>query len=79
MRKRSQQIRNLIIQNVKPFPKDIAKRTAIEFSISRQAVNRHLNQLLDEQVLEADGVTMNRNYRLRTIGWKRVFVRQPIG
>lgn len=73
MKKRSQEIRNFIFQNVKQFPNDIAKRTAIEFSISRQAVNRHLNQLVDEQVLEADGVTMNRTYRLRTIGWKREY------
>ena len=73
MQKRSQEIRNFIFQNVKQFPNDIAKRTAIEFSISRQAVNRHLNQLVDEQVLEADGVTMNRTYRLRTIGWKREY------
>lgn len=73
MKKRSQEIRNFIIQNVKPFPNDIAKRTAIEFSISRQTVNRRLNQLVDDQVLEADGVTVNRTYRLRTIGWKREY------
>ena len=73
MNTRSQEIRNFIIQNVKQFPNEIAKRTAIKFSISRQAVNRHLNQLVDDQVLDAEGVTMNRAYRLRTNSWKKEY------
>ena len=75
MKNRTQEIRNFIIQNVNRFPSDIAKRTSIEFSISRQAVNQHLNKLIDEEVLDAEGVTMNRTYRLRFIGWQK---RYPI-
>ena len=56
MANRSQEIRNFIIQNVEEFPNDIAKKTSNKFSISRQAVNRHLNQLIDDQLLDAEGV-----------------------
>ena len=73
VKKRSQEIRNFIIQNVNQFPNDIAKRTLIEFSISRQAVNRHLSQLVGDQVLDAEGVTMNRTYRLRALGWRKQY------
>ena len=72
MARRSQEIRNFIIQNVEEFPNDIAKKTSNRFSISRQAVNRHLNQLIDDQVLDAEGVTINRSYRLRILErWQR--------
>ena len=71
MKNRTQEIRNFIIQNVNRFPSDIAKRTSIEFAISRQAVNQHLNKLINDQVLDADGVTMNRTYQLRTTGWQK--------
>ena len=73
MAKRSQKIRNFIIRNVEKFPNDIAKRTSNRFSISRQAVNRHLNQLMDDQVLDAEGVTRNRSYRLRVLSWQRQY------
>ena len=74
MTKRSQEIRNFIIQNVEEFPKDIVKTTSNKFSISRQAVNRHLNQLIDDQVLDAEGVTNNRSYRLRILErWERYY------
>ncbi len=73
MTERSLEIRNFVIQNVNQFPNNIAKRTAIEFSISRQAVNRHLNRLLDDQVLEAEGVTTNRTYRLRALSWQKEY------
>lgn len=73
MKKRSQEIRDFIIQNVNQYSNDIAKRTAVKFSISRQAVNRHLNQLVDDQVLEAEGVTMNRTYRLRALNWQKEY------
>ena len=62
MKNRTQEIRNFIIQNVNRFPRNIAKRTSNEFSISRQAVNQHLNKLIDAQVLDAEGVTMNQSY-----------------
>ena len=70
---RSREIRNFIIQNVKEFPNGIAKQTSVKFSISRQAVNRHLNQLVEDQVLDAEGVTMNRAYRLRALNWQKAY------
>ena len=73
MKNRTQEIRNFIIQNVNRFPNDIAKRTSDEYSISRQAVNQHLNKLIDDQVLESEGVTKNRTYRLRAVSWQKCY------
>ena len=67
MTKRSQEIRNFIIRNVGKFPNDITEKTSEEFSISRQAVNRHLNRLIDEKVLDAEGATRNRSYQIRNL------------
>ena len=67
MTKRSQVIRNFIIRNVGKFPNDIAERTSEKFSISRQAVHRHLNRLIDEKVLDAEGATRNRSYHIRNL------------
>ena len=67
MTKRSQEIRNFIIQNVEKYPDEIAKRASTQYSISRQAVNRHLSQLVEEQLLDADGITRNRSYSLRIL------------
>jgi len=74
MTKRGQEIRHFILQNVKLFPNDIARRTSIEFSISRQAVHRYLSQLVDDQVLDAEGATMNRVYRLRAHSWQQRYL-----
>ncbi len=71
MKNKSQEIRKFIIQNVNQFPNEIAKLTSIEYSISRQAVNQHLNKLIADQVLDAEGVTMNRTYRLRSTSWEK--------
>jgi DNA-binding transcriptional ArsR family regulator len=46
----------------------VAARLAEEFGLSRQATNRHLQALLQEGLVEAEGQTRARVYRLATLG-----------
>jgi anti-sigma regulatory factor (Ser/Thr protein kinase) len=64
VRSRGEKIRSFILGNVEKFPSDIAKRAALEFGISRQAVNKHLNHLVTEKALVEEGNTRNRRYKL---------------
>ncbi len=64
VRSRGEQIRRFIVSHVQEHPTDIAKFTAGHFGITRQAVNKHLQQLVEECALVSDGKTRNRAYRL---------------
>jgi anti-sigma regulatory factor (Ser/Thr protein kinase) len=64
VRSRGEKIRSFILENVESFPRDIAKRAAAEFGITRQAVNKHLVQLVKEKALVEAGNTRNRTYKL---------------
>lgn len=46
----------------------VAMRLANEFGLSRQAVNQHLQALLQEGMVEAEGQTRARVYRLASLG-----------
>jgi hypothetical protein len=67
LRKRGEDIRRFILENVSKHPTDIATLTAEEFSISRQAVNKHLQKLVSQSLLSAEGTTRDRRYTLRTL------------
>ncbi|MGQ0595322.1 MAG: STAS-like domain-containing protein [Gammaproteobacteria bacterium] len=64
VRSRGEQIRRFIVSHVDKHPTDIAKFAAEHFGITRQAVNKHLQRLVEERVLVSDGKTRNRAYRL---------------
>jgi anti-sigma regulatory factor (Ser/Thr protein kinase) len=64
VRSRGEKIRSFILENVESYPSDIAKRVAAEFGITRQAVNKHLVQLVKEKALIETGHTRNRTYKL---------------
>ncbi len=64
VRARGEQAREFIISHVEKHPADIAKLTAEKFVITRQAVNRHLQLLVEEGVLLSTGSTRSRRYRL---------------
>jgi len=75
-RARTQAIRRFILTHVGEHPGDIASRTRQAYGISRQAVNRHLQALVDDGLLVAGGRTRARAYTLGevvTIG-KRLHV-----
>ncbi|HUT61592.1 MAG TPA: DUF4325 domain-containing protein [Phycisphaerae bacterium] len=73
--RRTSEIRDFILGNVGDHPSDIASIAAGEFSISRQAVHRHLRQLVAEGVLSATGQTRGRRYEL---AGPKVWFREPI-
>ena len=73
-RSRGEQIRRFIVSHVEKHPTDIAKLAAAHFGITRQAVNKHLQQLVEERALVSDGKTRNRAYRLcPLLGWRKEY------
>ena len=65
LRARGEAVRKFILQNVEKHPTDIASTTAKKFEISRQAVNKHLNRLVEEDCLSVQGKTRSKTYKLR--------------
>lgn len=64
---RTLEIRQFIVGNVSQHPADIARLTAGEFQISRQAVHRHLRELVKNGTLAASGRGRARRYSLRPL------------
>ena len=65
---RSEEIRRFLIQEIDNGNSAGIVRVAGErFGISRQAVNRHLRQLIDEGIVTASGNTKSRQYALKTL------------
>ena len=63
-RDKSIQIREFILNKIEDHPRDITSFTAEEFGISRSAVLRHLNSLIDDRQIAAHGSTRDRHYEL---------------
>jgi anti-sigma regulatory factor (Ser/Thr protein kinase) len=70
---RGEQIRQFILMNIDTYPKDIAKVTAIEFGITRQAINKHIQILIKKNLVIADGSTNNRTYSLYPSIFRRLY------
>ncbi len=64
VRTRGEEVRKYIVENVDKHSGDIASLTAGHFSITRQAVHRHLKNLTAEGALAPSGKTRNRIYKL---------------
>ena len=64
VRQRGEQLRRFILENLQQHPADIAKLAADQFHITRQAVNKHLDKLVDQGAVTAEGTTRSRVYRL---------------
>ena len=60
VRKRGEAIRQFILGNIanRPFL-DVSKTVAEVFDISRQAVNRHIRKLVDQNLIEISGSSRN--------------------
>lgn len=67
VRKRGEDARNFIISHVDGHPSDIARLTSEQFSISRQAANKHLRKLVAGGFLAELGKTKNRTYTLQPL------------
>ena len=65
--KRGNEIRRFILQNMSTNSQHIVNQTAEHFNISRQAVNRHIQNLLKEGHISANGNTRKRTYALKVL------------
>jgi len=63
-KQKGEAIRAFILHHVENNPSHIVALTAEHFSISRQAVHKHIRRLLEENHLIAEGHSRNRSYRL---------------
>lgn len=52
-----------IKENIRNHPDDVSRRTQYHFGITRQAVNRYFNMLLDQGIITAIGKTRGRSYK----------------
>jgi anti-sigma regulatory factor (Ser/Thr protein kinase) len=74
IRDRGETVRTFIVANVARHPADIVRRTAEKFAISRQAVHRHVQRLLEEGALVEAGKTRSRTYALAQLSsWSQSF------
>ena len=75
---RSENVRRYILERVEQSPESVAAAVREKFGISRQAVNRHLQRLCQEGILERSGHTRARRYRLVTLSsWSKAFLLEP--
>jgi anti-sigma regulatory factor (Ser/Thr protein kinase) len=78
IRTRGQKIRSYILENVEKSPADLAKLTSDHFKISRQAANKHIQNLVDEKVLLQEGNTRRRTYKLCPLAeWNKTYSLAP--
>ncbi len=63
-RARTELLVKFILNNVESYPDSIVALTVKEFSISRQAVLKHIKKLADEKLITVDGNTKARTYKL---------------
>ncbi len=66
-RKKSVKIRNYILDQIDSGQSRVAQTVSEKFGISTQAANRHLNHLIEENLIIATGRTRNRKYELKAI------------
>jgi anti-sigma regulatory factor (Ser/Thr protein kinase) len=72
-RQHGEQIRQFILTNLDAYPNDIAKVASAEFGITRQAVNKHIQTLIKQNLILAEGSTRSRAYRLRPSLFTKVY------
>lgn len=65
--KKSKQINDFIIQTIEKHPKDVTRLAAERFSLNRRTIVDHLQGLIADGILTAEGRTKARVYKLRTL------------
>jgi len=66
-RARAEDVVAFILHNVDEHPGDVVRLAVQGFGISRQMVNRHMDHLVSDGFLEAEGATRARRYTLRCL------------
>lgn len=72
---KTEEIKRFIINQVEKHPADLTAITAKTFGISRQAINRHLQKMLKDGVLRAEGTTRSKRYFLKPIVEKTFIIK----
>jgi biotin operon repressor len=74
VRRRGEQIRQFILTNLEAHPSDVAALTAQEFDITRQAVNKHIQCLIEQHAIVVKGSTRNKRYHLHPlVQWTKAY------
>ncbi len=74
IRKRGEEIRQFILDNVEHHPRDVVSLASRTFDISRQAVNKHVKRLVEQHALLVRGTTKNRHYLLHPlVKWEHIY------
>lgn len=74
VRKRGENIRQFILDNVEHNPKDVVSLTSRAYDISRQAVNKHIKRLVKQNALLERGATRNKHYILHPlVKWEHIY------
>lgn len=66
-RDKTLRIQEFILENIEEHPRDITSFTADNFGVSRNAILRHLNKLVNDRIISAHGSTRDRHYILNPI------------
>jgi anti-sigma regulatory factor (Ser/Thr protein kinase) len=62
IQKRTEEIRQFILEKLEDHPSDITSVVSAEFDISRQASHKHIQKLISKGLVVASGKTKNRTY-----------------
>jgi anti-sigma regulatory factor (Ser/Thr protein kinase)/biotin operon repressor len=74
VRSRGEEIRGFILANIERHSGDIVGLVGEHFDISRQAVNKHLKNLVGDGALVPEGKTRYRKYKLAALmEWRRLY------
>jgi anti-sigma regulatory factor (Ser/Thr protein kinase) len=74
VRVRGEMVRRFIVEQLDRHPKDIVRVASAKFGISRQAVNKHLQNLVEEKAVVSTGITSARAYKLAPlIEWREAY------
>jgi len=67
IKKKTEQVRQFILENVEDHPTDITSVVSDKFDISRQASHRHIYKLVQDGLLASHGTTRNRKYEVKPL------------
>lgn len=74
VRVRGEVVRRFIVEHVEKHPVDIARIVSEKFGVTRQAANKHIQNLVLENALIPDGKTRARSYKLAPLlSWKKTY------
>jgi len=66
-REQSKMIRDFILNNIEEHPRDITSFAADKFGLTRNAILWHINNLIERDLISANGATKDRYYGLNPI------------